>query len=448
MPKLVLVFSMFLPLGLLSQPQVVDRIVAVVGKNMILQSEVEQQYLDFRAQAGISGSASTVKCNILNNMLYQQFLVHQAALDSIEITDSEVDMELDRRIQMFIMQLGSREKLEEYYGKSVTEMKAEFREVVRDQKLAEKVEDNVTANVKVTPSEVKSFYRSIPADSVPLVNAQVEIEHIVKIPPVSMEQKVAIKERLRELRRRIIDGENFGTLAVLYSEDPGSASKGGELGFYGRGELYPEFEAVAFKLADGEVSEIVETKAGFHIIQMIERRGDFINVRHILLMAKPSLADLEKARMELDSIARLIRDDSLSFEEAARQFSDDPSRSSGGVMVNPYTGNARFEMDQLEPQVSFAINNLEVGEVSNAIPMKTMEGEDAYRILRVKSRTEAHKANLDDDYDYIQKMAQAFKVDKKMTDWVNRNLDNAYIFIIDEYRDCDFKYAWFKENEN
>lgn len=429
-----------------SQVQVVDRIVAVVGKSMILQSEIEQQYLDYRRQAGIEGSATSVRCEIMERMLYQKLLVNQAMLDSVEVTDSEVEQELERRIQYFIMQLGSKEKLEEFYGKSVVEMKEEFRELVREQKMVESVETGITGNVTVTPSEIKSFNKNIPTDSIPLINSEVEIEQIVRIPPISMEQKVAVKEKLRDLRRRVLDGENFATLAILYSEDPGSAAKGGELGFYGRGELYPEFEAVAFKLKDGEVSDIVETKAGFHIIQMIEKKSDYVNVRHILLMVKPSMSDMVKAKMELDSIAGLIRTDSISFTDAALKFSDDPSKNNGGLMINPYTGNTNFEMDQLEPQVSFAINNLEIGQVSNAVPMQTEDGEDAYRLLRVKSRTEAHKANLTDDYDKVQRWALESKKQKKIQEWVNKSMGNAYIFIVDDFDDCEFIYDWFPEN--
>jgi peptidyl-prolyl cis-trans isomerase SurA len=447
-PFLVVFSFLIHPAMLKAQQQVVDRIVAVVGKNMVLQSEIEQQYLEYRRQQGITGSSSTVKCEILERMLYQKLLLNQALLDSIEVTESEVEGVLENRIQYFIMQLGSKEKLEEFYGKSVLEMKKEFRDAIRDQELVKKVEGEITFNVTVTPSEIKSFYKNIPTDSIPLINSEVEIEQIVKIPPVSMEQKVAVKEKLRDLRRRILDGENFATLAILYSEDPGSASNGGELGFYGRGELYPEFEAVAFKLKEGEISDIVETKAGYHIIQMIERKSDFVNVRHILLMARPSVIDLEEARVELDSIAELIRTDSISFRDAALKFSDDPGKNNGGIMINPYTGNTSFQMDELDPQVSFAINKLEIDQVSNAVPMKTEDGEDAYRILRVKSRTEAHKANLKDDYDQVQQWALQDKKQKKVLEWVNKNMGNSYIYIVDDYHNCEYIYDWFSEDQN
>lgn len=262
-----------------------------------------------------------------------------------------------------------------------------------------------------------------------------------------MEQRVMIKEKLRDLRRRIVAGENFATLAILYSEDQGSAVKGGEIGFFGRGELYPEYEAVAFKLKEGEISEIVETKAGYHIIQLIERKGDYINTRHILLMTKPSPEDLDKARIKLDSVLVLIRNGEITFEDAALKYSDDPGKANGGFMINPYTGTTWFEMDQLEPQVSFVINKLEVGEISSPVPAQTEEGKDAYRLIKLKARIEPHRANLNDDYSLITENALAQKKEQKIREWVNNNVENAYIMIIDDYKICNFEYDWFPSNK-
>ncbi|MDZ7741877.1 MAG: peptidylprolyl isomerase [Bacteroidota bacterium] len=266
----------------MAQEEVVDEIVAIVGKNIILKSEIEGQYMQYRMQEGIKGSENTVKCRILEDLLYQKLLLNQAQIDSIEATDSEVEMSMDQRLRYFISQFGSEEKLEEFYKKSIIEIKEEMRELVREQMMVDKVQQNITQDVSITPSEVRKFYRSLPEDSIPYVNAQLEVAQIVKLPPVSIEQKLMIKEKLKNIRQRISDGESFKALAVLYSEDPGSAKKGGELGFHGRGELYPEFEAVAFKLKKGEISEVIETKAGFHIVELLERRGDYFNVRHIL----------------------------------------------------------------------------------------------------------------------------------------------------------------------
>lgn len=429
-----------------AQEIVVDRIIAVVGKNMILESEVESQYLQLKMQGSIEGSASNAKCMILQNMLRDNLLLNQAELDSIVVTDADVERSLDQRLRYFISQFGTEEKLEEYYGKSIVEIKEEFREMVKNFMLVEQVETEITKNVFVTPSDVKAYYKSIPPDSIPLISARVEMTQIIKVPPISMEQRVMIKEKLRDLRRRVVAGENFATLAILYSEDPGSAAKGGEIGFFGRGELYPEYEAAAFKLEPGEISEIVETKAGYHIIQLIERKGDYINTRHILLMTKPSPEDLEKAKLQLDTVLTEIRNGEITFEDAAVKYSDDPGKKSGGYMINPYTGTTWFEMDQLEPQVSFVINKLEVGQISSPVPAQTEEGKDAYRLIKLKDRVEPHRANLTDDYSLITESALAQKKEQKIIEWVNNNVENAYIMIVDDYLNCEFDYVWFPKN--
>jgi len=444
--RLILYFILILlavPYSAMTQEIVVDRIIAVLGKNMILESDIEAQYQQLKAQGAVDGAAGDVKCMILDKMLRDDLLLNQAELDSIEVTESDVDRSLDQRLRYFISQFGTQEKLEEYYGKSIIEIKEEFREMVKNYMLVEKVQEEITKNVTVTPNDVRTFYRNIPPDSIPLISAKVEMTQIIKIPPVSMEQKVMIKEKLRDLRRRILAGENFATLAILYSEDPGSAAKGGEIGFFGRGELYPEYEAAAFKLEVGEVSDIVESKAGYHIIQLIERKGDYINTRHILLMAKPSPEDLERARIQLDSVLTLIRNGEMTFEDAALKYSDDPGKASGGYMINPYTGTTWFEMDQLEPQVSFVINKLEVGQISSPVPAQTEEGKDAYRLIKLKDRIEPHRANLNDDYSLITENALAMKKEEKIKEWVNNNVENAYIMIIDDYKTCDFDYIWF-----
>lgn len=427
--------------------QLIDEIVAVVGQNMILESHLEGQYLQMRAQGNIQGSASGIKCRILENMMFEKLMLNQAELDSIVVTESQVEQDLDQRLRYFTAQFGSQEKLEEFYDKSIIEIKDEFRELVRNQLIVQEVQRTITENIKVTPSEVKTFYKSLPVDSIPLVNAEVEIAQIVKTPPISVEQKTVVKERLRELRRRITAGDNFATLAILYSEDPGSASKGGELGFYGRGELYPEFEAAAFKLEVGEISDIVETEAGFHIIQMIERKGDYINVRHILLQTKVSPADLALAKQELDSIAAEIRNGNITFEEAIEKYSEDPGKANQGMLINTMNGTTRFEMDQLDPQVSFTIDKLEIGEISNAVPMKTEDGKDAYRILKLKSRTKPHIANLEEDYNRISGWALDYKKEEKVKEWVEKNLENAFIRISERYHDCSYDFDWLSASE-
>lgn len=441
----LLSFFLIAPASKAQEPMVIDQVVAVVGRNIILQSDVENQYIQYRLQRGISGTADEIRCQILEDLLFQKLMLNQAEVDSVTVTSVQVEMEMERRLRYFISELGSQEKLEQYYNKSITEIKDELRRLVEDQMLVEQVQNEIMSKVQVTPSEIKAFFRSIPKDSIPMVNTEYEIAHIIKKPPITIDEKLAVRERLHEIRKRILEGERFSTMAILFSEDPGSARKGGELGLYGRGELYPEFEAVAFRLKDGEVSEIVETEAGFHIVQLIERRGEYVNARHILLAAKASLESLEAARLELDSIASMIRDGKMTFEEAVRKFSDEEKKTDGGILLNPYTGSTRFEAEQLDPQVSFVIDRLKVGELSNAVPMKMEDGKDAFRLLMLKHKTEPHIANLNEDYNRIQGWALGKKRQEAVDKWIQNKSRTAFINIIEEFANCNFQFNWKKE---
>ncbi len=447
--KILLVTSVLLALLYLKaeaqQKQVIDQVAAVVGKNVILQSDIENQYIQYRLQRGISGSAETIRCRILEDLLFQKLMLNQAEIDSVEVTDVQIDQEMERRLRYFINELGSQEKLEAYYNKSINEIKSELRRLVKDQMLVQQVQNGIMNEVEVTPSEIKNYYRTMPADSIPMINTEYEIAQIVKKPPISIDEKLKVKERLFELRKRILNGERFSTLAVLYSEDPGSARKGGELGFYGRGELYPEFEAVAFNLKDGEISEIVETEAGFHIIQMIERRGEYVNVRHILLMAKVSPYALEKAKNELDTIAMQIRNGDITFEEAVEKYSNDENKGKDGMLINPYTGSTLFDAESLDQQVSFVIDKLQVGELSDPVPMVTEDGKDAYRLLMLKRKTTPHKANLRDDYNRIQEWALQKKKQEAVDKWIRDKSNSAYVRINENFTDCTFDYKWKNE---
>jgi len=426
------------------EPQVIDQVAAVVGRNIILQSDIENQYINYRMQGAIKGSGSEVRCSIVEDMLFQKLLVAQAEVDSILVDDSQVNAELDRRIGMFIQQFGSQEKLERYYNKTIAQIKSELFTVIKEQLLSQQVQQQIIAEATVTPSEVKAFFRALPEDSIPQIKTEYVIQQLIKNPPISINEKIRVKEEILELRKRVLKGENFSTLAILYSEDPGSAKNGGELGFYGRGQLYPEFEAIAFKLKEGEVSDIVETEAGYHIIQMIERKGDYINVRHILLIPKVSPTDLMKARTELDSIARLIRSDSISFDDAVMKFSEGKNKNNGGYLLNEYTGGNSFEAEQLDAQVSFVVEKLKVGEISNPVPMKTEKQKDAYRILYLKEKTKPHRANLKDDYPKIQQWALQQKQKVVIDEWVNEKSKQTYIRISDDYKDCNFHYEWMQ----
>lgn len=425
-----------------SDEYIIDQIVAIVGNNIILESDIQNQYLNYKMQGGIAGSISQVKCNIMEDVMFQKLMVAQAEVDSIEVSDVQVEADLDRRLSSFIQQFGSQEKMEDYYGKSLTEIKSELYSIVKEQLLAQQVQSGIVSSVDVAPSEIRTFYESIPYDSIPIIKTEYVIAEIVKNPPISIEEKLRVKDQLNSIRKRILDGASFGTLAIMYSQDPGSAKKGGELGFYGRGQLYPEFEAVAFKLNEGEISNVLETEAGYHIIQMIERKGDYINVRHILLSPKVSVEDLNIAKNELDSIANLIRSDSISFEDAVARFSEGENSNNGGLMINPYTMSTTFEAEQLDPQVSFTIEKMEVGEISNPVPMKTEDNKDAYRIMMLKKRSKPHKANLEDDYSKIREWALQNKQMETIGEWIEDKASDTYIKIIDEYQGCEFAHKW------
>lgn len=424
------------------ETKVIDKVVAVVGKNVILQSDIDAQYMQYRLQGGIKGTAKSIRCEILEDLLFQKLMLNQAEMDSITITDEQVNSEVESRLRYFINQLGSQEKLENYYNKTMAEIREELTTIIRDQFLVQQVQQTIVSNVFVTPAEVKEFYRSIPADSIPMINAEYEIAQLVKKPPITLDEKLAVKDRLYQLRKRILDGERFSTMALLYSEDPGSAKKGGELGFHGRGEFAPEFEAAAFALRDGEISEVIETEYGFHIIQMIERRGDYINVRHILLTVKVSPYALQEAYDELDSIATLIKNDSMTFDEAVTLFSDEGDKINGGILVNPITGSTLFAADELDQQVSYVINNMKVGEISNPVPMKDSKDKDAYRLLMLKRKTTPHKANLKDDYSLIQNWTMQQKREEAINKWIKSKSKKAYVRIAEDYKDCDFRFEW------
>ncbi|MBQ6083133.1 MAG: peptidylprolyl isomerase [Bacteroidales bacterium] len=439
---LVAFITLYVSTAYAQQSQVIDRIVAVVGNNIIMQSDIEEQYMQYRLQGGVKGSASSIRCEILEDMLFRKLMLNQAELDSITVTEEQIDSEVERYIRYYISQLGSQEKLEKYYNKTMAEIKDDLKKTLKEKQLMEEVQRGIVSGVNATPNDVREFYNSIPKDSVPMVSAQYEIAQLVKKPPITLDEKLAVKEKLYGLRDRILKGERFSTMALLYSEDPGSAKKGGELGFQGRGELVPEFEAVAFSLKDGEISEVVETEYGFHILQLIERRGDYVNVRHILLTVKVSATALEQAYNELDSIAKLIRNDSITFDEAVMKFSDEDDKVNGGYLVNPNTGSTMFAAEDLDQQVSVVVNRLNVGEVSNPVPMKTKNDKDAYRLLIIKKKTTPHKANLKEDYALIQQWTMQKKRQEAINKWIDSKSNQAYVKIIDDYCDCDFQFDW------
>ncbi len=437
------IFS-FLLLTLLSgylclnaQERIVDRIVAVVGNSIILQSELENQLMQMQAQGYVPRSNS--RCQVLEDFLAQKLLLNQAIVDSIEVTEAEVEMELNRRLQFFIQQIGSEEKLEDYYNKSILEIKEDFRDIVRDQLITSYMQDDIIGSVRVTPAEVRRFFNNMDEGDIPFIPSQVQIRKIVSYPKLSEAENFRVRQRLNEIRQRIINGESFTTMAVLYSQDPGSARRGGELGYMPRSAMTPEFANVAFSLRDDRVSPVFETEYGFHIVQLIDRRGDQVNVRHILFTPEATEQAKVEAKTFLDSLGKVIRTDTISFRAAARFYTeDDDTRMNGGLLINPETGGSRFELDQLSPVNYEAVRDMKVGEIAGPIESRDRQNRTYYKLLYLDSQTAPHRANLKDDYSYIKEMALAEKKQKMLQEWIAEKRSRTYIRIDEAYRDCGF----------
>ena len=400
MKKNLLILLALLPSMLLAQSQprqVVDGIVAVVGQTIVKNSDVEQAYVQVRLRQGLENEY-VERCQLLESMLISKLLVHKGIVDSVEVTDDQVEEQVQYYLKAAIRQAGGKDKLRETFQYSYDELHDQYFDLLHDRILSQKVEYQLTENVKVTPAEVSEYYAKISQDSLPLIPTQYEVSEIVIEPTISEEERDRVRGELAELRERIIKGEKFSMLAKLYSQDPGSASKGGELGFFSRGDMVKEFETAAFALKPGEISPIVETEYGFHILQLIERRGNTINVRHILLQPKTSSDDLLKARITLDSLADEIRKGNITFEAAAQKYSNGPSRAQGGTVTNPSTGGNLFDKEvfsQLYPGVG--IVGMDENEISNATSFTTTENKSAYCLIKLNKKIPEHKANLTDD---------------------------------------------------
>ena len=423
---------------------VIDKVVAIIGRQIVMYSDIQNQKMQMRAQNYMVDD--DVECQILEQGMYQKLLVNQAINDTVEVSEAQVNAETDRRINYYVSQIGGEEKLEEYYKKPMADIREDLLDIVKEQLTAQNMEDEITRSVTVTPQEVRDCFKALPKDSLPTINTEFEIEQLSISPKIEETEILRIKDRLREFKERVAKGESFATLAVLYSEDPSSAMKGGELGFMSRSDLVPEFSAVAFNLVPNEVSKVVKTEYGYHIIQLIEKRGERMNCRHILLRPKVSATEKKNAMMRLDTIRQKIIDKEITFKEACWMFSDDEdTKLNGGVMLNPYTGTSLFEAEQLDPKVATAIRNLEVGEISK--PFETVDEQEntVCKIVLLRSKTKPHKANLSQDYQRIQNLAIERKKGDVLEEWLSKTIEATYIKIDDDYKKCKFhNKEWLK----
>lgn len=417
---------------------VVDRVLGVVGSEKILLSDVEQELLRMQMQGATS--SGDMKCQIFEEQMIHKLLLHQAAIDSIEVAPSMVESEMERRLRYFINQIGSEAALEKYFNKTMSQIRADLRVSIKEGLLAQQVQSKIVENVTVTPSEVRRFYRDTPKDSLPIIPDQYEVRQIVMYPPATEEAKFAVREQLLDIRERVLKGERFATLAVAYSEDRATATRGGELGFMTRDQLVKSFADVAFSLREGQVSQIVETEYGFHIIQMIERRNDQVNVRHILMRPSYTPEQLLSSQNKLDSISNLIKADSLTFRQAAQRFSEDVNtRLSGGLMINPYTNTSLFEREHFLPADFYVIRNLKPGEISQPFESRDEHANLVYKIVMISQFIPQHVANLDDDYAIIQQMTKMGKQHEVFMDWVKSKVKTTYVRIDPSYRNCRFE---------
>lgn len=425
----------------------IDGVVWVVGDESILRSDVEQERI--RALYENTKIPGEPYCIIPEQIAIQKLFIHQAKIDSITVNESQVEMQVNAQLAFYLREIGSKEKLEEYFSKSVSEIKDEMRQAFSNQSLIQQVQASLTEDIQVTPSEVKRYYNDIPEDSIPTIPGQVEVQIIAIEPPIPKEAIEETKNRLREFADRVNSGKaDFSMLARLYSDDIETAKRGGELGFLGRGALVKEFADAAFALSEpGKISRVVETEFGYHIIQLIERRDDRINCRHILLRPRATTEVKMAAIQTLDSLAGDIRIGKIPFEVAAAlSSSDKDTRMNGGLMTNPNTGGSKFELQELPTEIARHIQNMKVGEISEAFSMMSEKlNHEVFVIVRLKNKTTNHQANLTDDFQMIKKMCEDEKKQKTIETWLKNKIKDTYIWISEEWRNCEYHYNEWKK---
>ncbi len=416
--------------------RVLDRIVGVVENNIILQSEITSQVEEY--EYFYDASREELKCMIFGEMLQERLLLTGARDQGFEVDEDDVESELERRMNYFAMQVGGRQQLEDYYGQSIAELKNDLRDPLRRQMLVQQKKSALMRSIEVSPKEVRAFFNNIPEDSLPYYDTEVELAQIVIKPEITTRERERARERIRDIRSRILDdGNSFETMAILYSDDNASSSRGGELGFMEREVLDPEYAAMAFQLDEGEISPIVESQFGFHLIQTLERRGDRINTRHILIKPSITAEAEERAQHFADSIRKMIVHDTLEFHRAASLFSEDEqTKGSGGLMMDQETGSPRLSVDNLPARVFFAIDTLDAGQVTRPVSFRGQDGTNEFRIFKLIRKIPPHQANLDDDYPRIRQKALEQKENKVLNDWLKKRSEEVYLRIDPEFQQC------------
>lgn len=427
--------------ALSAQDNVIDRVEWVVGDKCILRSNIEES-IRYWQSTGREFNGDPY-CVVGEDLAIQKLFLHQAALDSVEVDENQIMREVDAQMDYVVQKIGSKEKLEEYFNMNSAEIREMYRDQLYNMRMAETMKYKIVGDIKVSPLLVRRYCDSLPKDSMPFIPAQVEVQVITLMPAIDQDEIDRVKGELRDYTERIMNGEtSFSTIALLYSEDPGSARRGGELDFLGRAQLQPEFAAVAFNLTDpGKVSKIVETEYGFHIIQLIEKRGDRVKVRHILRTPRRSTENIKKMMLRLDSISTGINAGEITFEDAVGLYSDDKdTRNNYGVLYNKQNASSRFSLDELPVDVARVIDGLKPGELSQPFTWTLDNGKTVCAVVKLKSRIEAHTATLKDDYETLKSMYQAKFSDERIQEWIKEKQRSTYVRVNRENRDCEFKY--------
>ena len=419
--------------------QEIDKIIAIIGDEIVLRSEVENQYLQYISQ-GVT-SNEELRCEILEDLMTQKLLIFSCKQDSISVTKEEIEQEVETRVNYYVDQIGSIEKVEQYFEKDIYQIKKVLSELVEDQFLIQRMQSTITKDVKITPFDVNEFYEKMDKSELPLIEDRYKLSQIIVKPKMSEDQINKLTDRLNAFRKRVLNGEDFKVLAALYSDDPGSANNGGEIGFVSRGTFVPEFEKVAFRLKKGEVSEIVKTNFGYHIIQLIERRGDQVNVRHILLKPKYSSTSLQNARLRIDTIYNKIKNNEISFSQAIKSYSDDDTKNNNGLLINPSNGSSTYTIAELGSSIKYLIEGLNEDDFTKPVKVESNEGS-IYRILNVVEKISSHTANLDLDYDFFQAQALNFKKQEKLDEWIEKRIKNTYVELKEIDKNCKSSYKW------
>lgn len=426
---------------------VLDKIIARVGGEILLKSELQENLALAEEQNG--GLPENADCLFLNQLLSQKLLVNQARLDSVAIVDAEVDAQLDARFSQILNLMNNDPKqFLDYYGMTITEAREKLRGDMESQMLAQRMQQQIIADIEITPSEVITFFDKIPADSLPYFSSEVEVGEIVYFPKASEEEKLRAKNFAMELRHKVIsEGANFTEIAAKHSDDAGSARLGGDLGWQQRGQFVPEFEAAAYTLEPGEVSEVVETEYGFHVIQLIERLGNRIHSRHILIQPRIKDSDLELALEELNRVKSLIDSDSITFSKAVKKYSSEKAQSyfNDGLMSNPNNGSSFFETSELDVDVYFTIDTMQVGSVSSPIQVLSPRNEVSYKLVKLVSMTEPHRASLKEDYSKIKTAALEEKKANYVVEWVEETISNTHIKLDEKYQACEALEQWMNK---